>query len=937
MSHHWMNTVKRSLLVGSALCAAASARAQAVQGSVPEVGVDAPQSPDTTPENASADDIVVTGIRRSNVAAVKSKVNATNIIDVISANEARALPDRTIVEALRRVPGLSVLPAIDNEHPRDEATTPVIRGLNSPYNNVTIDGLTIASPGTPNGNLGSITRGVRLDLLPTSMVSEIQVVKTFTADLDPNAVGGAINLKTRSAFEAKGKPFFTMEASLGHATDTDRPADQVDVGYRVTATGSTTFGSQHQFGIVLSGNYQTLSSYTESHLTSDTIFESYYNAAGQLQSGNNLGNGYAVPQQDKYWYVQDKRDRYGLTGKFEARLADNLDGFVTGGYYFFKDDMTRNENILDPRERGTVLNQTPTSGTYPVGNVEVGYSNQKTTTRTRVGQAGLNWRPGDRQVLSLRGSYSNATYEEPIYMIKYITGTGRPAPGTNAGTTVTPSRDYGFTYDTSKLDFRFPMNPTAVNNLSNYGLFYWRPDYNRYAADKIWTGRLDYGFNQGSDDSGFGFAFGGSYTDDRPEFNINRTEYAPNTSAPVLTLADAGYISGAPLRNNGLNLITIDPDRAKAILNALPASAFNATNQLGFNNQDDFEHVEKTGGAYGLASYRSDRFNGQVGLHYDQTAQETTGRLRNAAGAYLPLTTRSNYDFLLPSAIGTFHVTPQLDLRAAASRTIGRPAYDSYAARSSVNFVNTNDVGNPNATGVTVTIGNPDIKPRRSDNLDLALDWRIPGSGGGILSLAVFNKHIKDEIFTTSTVGFTDPSSGVRYLNALVSKPINGPSARIRGVEANVVVNSFGMVAPWLSAFGASANVSLLGGRLDVPTLTSTRRINRLVGQPDYTLNANVFYNAGGLELRGAWNRQGSALRSIVSDVLWQDLYWSPRSQVDASATYYVTPAVAVVGQVSNVMHNRITSVTGPGKNLLKDSYSVPTTFWLGIRFTPRF
>jgi hypothetical protein len=50
-----------------------------------------------------------------------------------------------------------------------------------------------------------------------------------------------------------------------------------------------------------------------------------------------------------------------------------------------------------------------------------------------------------------------------------------------------------------------------------------------------------------------------------------------------------------------------------------------------------------------------------------------------------------------------------------------------------------------------------------------------------------------------------------------------------------------------------------------------------------------------------------------------------------------VTPAVAVVGQVSNVLHDRITSVTGPGKNLLKDSYSVPTTFWLGIRFTPRF
>lgn len=133
------------------------------------------------------DAMQVTGVRRANAAAVESKRAATNITDVISATDVRALPDSTIVEALRRVPGLSVLPATDNEHPRDEAATPVLRGLGPSYNNVTIDGLTIASPGTPNGTLGSITRGVRLDLLPASMVSELQVVKTFTPDLDPNA------------------------------------------------------------------------------------------------------------------------------------------------------------------------------------------------------------------------------------------------------------------------------------------------------------------------------------------------------------------------------------------------------------------------------------------------------------------------------------------------------------------------------------------------------------------------------------------------------------------------------------------------------------------------------------------------------------------------------------------------------------------------------
>ena len=51
-------------------------------------------------------------------------------------------------ETLRRMPGLAVLPTLDNEHPRDETATPVVRGLGAAYNNVTIDGSPIASPGS---------------------------------------------------------------------------------------------------------------------------------------------------------------------------------------------------------------------------------------------------------------------------------------------------------------------------------------------------------------------------------------------------------------------------------------------------------------------------------------------------------------------------------------------------------------------------------------------------------------------------------------------------------------------------------------------------------------------------------------------------------------------------------------------------------------------
>ncbi len=67
------------------------------------------------------------------------------------------------------------------------------------------------------------------------------------------------------------------------------------------------------------------------------------------------------------------------------------------GYYYFKDDMERNEVIIDPRNRGKVFNQTATSGSYPGGDIEVGYSNQIVTTRTKVAQLGTIWRPTDRQ------------------------------------------------------------------------------------------------------------------------------------------------------------------------------------------------------------------------------------------------------------------------------------------------------------------------------------------------------------------------------------------------------------------------------------------------------------------------------------------------------------------------------------------------------------
>ncbi|WP_202423844.1 TonB-dependent receptor [Duganella margarita] len=918
----------RRLLQSSAmlLSLALDAHAQESAGSADQTGPTDPVAPAAV--------VNVTGIKRAYLKAIESKLDRTGIADVVSANEVQGLPDNTIVEALRRVPGLSVLPTLDNEHPRDEAATPVLRGLGAAYNNVTIDGSPLASPGTPNGNLGSIGRGVRLDLLPSSMISELVVAKTFSADQEPNAIGGAIDLKTRSAFERNGLPFFTIEGSGGGASDASRPRKQDRVGERLTTTGSFTFGPQRQYGMVVSANYQKLETSTDTHMTTDTVFENFYDSNGNRLTGNNLGNGYAVPQQDKYWYVQDKRTRVGLTVKLEAKPDDNVYSFVTAGYYRFNDLMQRNENLIDPRNTLVVQNQTATSGHYPGGDVEVGFSQQDMTSATKLLQSGVDWKLADNETLGLRANLSRATYREPIRMIKYATNTAYAAPGTGGAVPVaTP--EYAFNYDTGGLNHSFNVSPAAYNNLANYKLLYYRDDYQRSATDTIGNLRADYRRNL--DRPGLGFAAGLSYTLDKPSYNIYRNDLEPNTSQPALTLAGVTGPSAPLLYNqSGLGLITIDPQAASAQIAALRAAGgLNTTNQTGFSNQDNFEHTEKTLGAYAQLSFNTDQWKTLLGLREDHTSQDTNGRAL-VAGSWTALPTSSSYHFLLPSIQTTYQADADLDVRMAASQTIGRPTYDSYAARTAISFANVSDAGNPNAQGVAVTVGNPDIKPRLSTNTDLALNYRLPKAANGLLSLAVFNKDIKDEIFNQSSQGYT--YQGVTYANAVVSKPANASSTSIKGVEASAVVNSLGWLHPLLNDVGVSANWSVLDGRMAVRKADrSIRTLDHLVGQPDQTRNLTVFYARQGLELRAAYNYQGKALRSIVPDISWQDLYWAPRAQVDLQASYKLSRELTLFGQVQNLHRARMTSYTGPSQNLLKDTYSVPMVAWIGLRYTPNF
>src|SRR5690606_41974312 len=152
-----------------------------------------------------------------------------------SADSVGELPDFNAAEAIQRLPGLAV------ELDQGEGRYPIIRGIDSNLNNVTIDGNIVGAPEAEG-------RRVALDVVPSDLISVVEVVKAVTPDLDGNAVGGNINIVTRSAFDSPEPSAFLSAAAVLHEKSGNVP-------YGASAGWGSTLGSDDQFGLVVAGSY----------------------------------------------------------------------------------------------------------------------------------------------------------------------------------------------------------------------------------------------------------------------------------------------------------------------------------------------------------------------------------------------------------------------------------------------------------------------------------------------------------------------------------------------------------------------------------------------------------------------------------------------------------------------------------------------------------
>lgn len=211
----------------------------------------------TAEEESTEDEIVVTGIRSSLRSSQEIKRDADVFVDSITAEDIGALPDRSVSEALQRVPGVAIdrfAAGVDPDHFSTEGSGVVIRGLNFVRSELNGRDTFTANNGRP----------LSFQDVPSELMSGVDVFKSPSADMIEGGISGTINLRTRVPFDSAGRVIAgSLEYSYGDLVEGGAPTYSVLYSDRWdTRTG--------EFGLLL--NYVDAELYSRSDGTQASNF-----------------------------------------------------------------------------------------------------------------------------------------------------------------------------------------------------------------------------------------------------------------------------------------------------------------------------------------------------------------------------------------------------------------------------------------------------------------------------------------------------------------------------------------------------------------------------------------------------------------------------------------------------------------------------------------
>ena len=747
------------------------------------------------PDEQQLKEVTVTAVERRNTDAAMIQVakNSPVIVSNVSAQEISRTQDTNAGEVIRRVPGVSL---IDDKFV-------MVRGLSQRYNNVWVNGGAV-----PSSEADS--RAFSFDIIPSSQIDNLTIVKSPTAEYPADYSGGFIIVNTKEI-----------------------PAE-------------------NSFNIAVGGNWNTSSAFKDFSYSkgSGTDFLGFDNGLRNLNGGIHadlnpqldangkpvgdyatslLGNGF-----NNDWLIKNKKplgdlklaaslnQRWMLGGRTlgmlaalnytnEYRTYENMENNLYGIYDAANDKPNYLRHSVDDQYNnnvrlGAMLNFTFLSKDgnhkYQLKNI----FNQLATSR-------YTWRDG-------MSAQSNLERSAEYYYRSRTTYNGQ-LTGKHTFTSDALDWSIGYAYANRHLPDRHRY---LIDDALESGVYALSTGND---ISREWTQLDEHILSLGVNDKHH-FKFGnfepdlqvGAYGEYRSrEYQTRNFIYNWNVSAnnmpsdfrhsdiPTLLSSEAnmGYdklylLEEKQMRNNYRGHNTLG---AGYLAMSLPFG------KLGIHAGVRFEHNDME-----LISNSRDYEKSESSRHYKT-------------------------DDVFPSLNTTYKISDQHQVRLSYGRSINRPEFREVSSSVYYDFDLASNVQ-----------GNTELKNCYVDNLDLRYEW-YP-SRGELISLAVFYKHFDSPIEWTYTVaGGTD----------LIYSYKNAKSANNYGVELDIRKN---LDFIGLKDFSWSFNGALIKSKVQFEK-GAKEEDRPMQGQSPYLINTGIFYKNEPLKMDIAllYNRIGKRIIGV--------------------------------------------------------------------------
>jgi len=793
------------------------------------------------PATQQLDTVVVTGIRASQEKSLSVKRNADAHIDVISAEDIGKMPDKNVADSLARVPGVTILnsPA-GGSGGFDERDRVGLRGTNPSLTQTLLDGHGIA-----NGDWfvldqtgAGVGRSVSYSLLPSELVSRVEVRKSSEASLVEGGTAGSVNIITRKPLDFSKS--LTFEAGIGvvYADLPQKSDPQISALLNYKSDDKT-------FGVLVQAFSEKRSLRRDGVETLGFINQLTKDNAPALTAAHPDLVGVYTPDLIGAAYFTQQRERKGGLVRAEFKPSQDIDLTLTG-FSSKLDANNYNRNYLMAPRAGLINSAT-------ISNYKIVTDSKGVKTLT---QATFDWASsstaGYYDMISRQASAESNYFslDGTFKVNNALTLTANAGSSTGKGQTlgqdvVEPhiaatrasyalqgndtAPAFSFTNPNIGFDWIFGSEHVIVHDKES-----WAQVDGEYTLDAGVLKSLKFGvrgaehkrYTDPTLNQGPGCATGtpyrvGPWDWSKPSACADASgKDAPQLSPYTLPAFSQSYPSnyGSGLGSGfptGLTYISAD---ALAEYNSRVTNRDPVARRSPFDG-GEYSVKETTTAAYLQGNLEGDGWSGNVGLRAVHTKQ-TSGSFRpsfpgetpdvaSAFGNFTATTADRSYTDLLPSASIKVDVTHNIVGRLALSRTVTRADYTALSAFTSLTttgmYLDNNAIGGG-------TAGNPDLKPIRSTNIDANIEWYF--APRAFVSMGAFHmemgSYITNGSFTATypvLLGNTNQQGGVQQLvnRQFVVTGLVNKKASVTGME-------FAFETPIANNFGVSANYTLADG-----------------------------------------------------------------------------------------------------------------------------